>query len=77
MHLFTQWSKCLATIAQLNVCKIGRCYSNRGLHINMTNVVGFYAPAAFEHLILAILVHYIMSFDIICKNRKFIIVPIL
>ena len=77
MHLFTQWSKCLATIAQLNVCKIGSCYSNRGLHINITNVVGFNAPAAFEHLIFAILVHYIISFNIICKNRKFIIVPIL
>ena len=42
-------------------CLQDSCYSNTGLHINMTNEVkcgGFYAPAAFEHLILAILVHY-------------------
>ena len=34
-------------------CLQDSCYSNTGLHINMTNEVkcgGFYAPAAFEHL---------------------------
>ena len=61
-------------------CLQDSCYSNTGLHINMTNEVkcgGFYAPSAFEHLILAILVHYITSYKAHSCYLKYLIESLL